>query len=267
MRPALQTVTVLATSLILHGLAFAAIGIVRVPVFDPPERNEVAFEVEDPPPAPEPPPPPPPPPPPEVEPPRPTVREAPAREAPEETPPETPPPPPAPVEEEPVNFDGVTLSSENGDPSFTMNQGTGQHMTGPQRAGNGTRHVDGDPNGIVGGTGTAPAAAGPRMVPVADLSRRPAPPGTDRVISAMMRNYPRDAREEGIEQHAVVRMQIGADGRLSRLRIISGAEHGFGEACRQSLMQSGNWSPPLDRNGQAVATEVTFDCDFQVRSF
>lgn len=267
MRSALQSVIVVSASLLLHGLAFAAIGIVPRVRFEPPERNEVDIEVEPPAPPPVEEPPPPAPPPPTPEPERAVARELPQREAPDEPPPETPPPPPAPVEEEPINFDGVTLSSDDADSAFTMNAGNGQHMEGPLRARPGTQHVDGDPNGVPGGTGTAPAAPGPRVVPVADLSRRPAPPDTSRVISAMTRLYPRDAREDGIEGHALVRMQIAPDGRLSRFRVVSGAEHGFGEACRRALAEAGNWSPPLDRNGQAVATEVSFDCDFQIQSF
>ena len=268
MTSALQSVVVVSASLLLHGLAFAAIGVVPRVRFEPPETNEVNIEVVEP--EPETPPEPPPetpPPPPEPEPVREVARELPQREAPEEPPPETPPPPPAPAAEEPINFDGVTLSSEDADSSFTMNAGNGQHMEGPLRARPGTQHVEGSPNGAPGGTGTGDAAPGPRVVAVADLSRRPAPPDMSRVISAMTRFYPRDAREDGIEGHALVRMQIAPDGRLSRFRVVSGAEHGFGEACRRALVEAGNWSAPLDRNGQSVATEVSFDCDFQISSF
>ncbi|MBK8173497.1 MAG: TonB family protein [Sandaracinaceae bacterium] len=261
-----QTAGVLTASLLMHGLAFLAIGALPQVVVLPEERNEVAFEVvEAPPPEPEPLPETPPAPEPEA--PRPVAREMPAREAPEEPPPETPPPPAAPLEEEIVNFDGTTLTNDNADPSFTMNAGNGQRMTGPLRSGNSTRRVEGDPNGMAGGTGTAPAAAGPTIVPVSDLSRRPTPPSMDRMIATLARNYPRDARDEGIAGTAVARMQISPDGRLSRIRIVSGNEHGFGDACRRSLQEMGAWSPPLDRNGQPVTTEVTFECGFTINDF
>ena len=39
---------------------------------------------------------------------------------------------------------------------------------------------------------------------------------------------------------------------------------GFGDACRTTIREGGNWEAPLDRSGNAVATITTFRCTFSL---
>jgi protein TonB len=210
------------------------------------------------------------PPPPEVvepapEAPRPIVR----RDRP--VPPPPVPPPPAdepPPEEEPPpaqetieEFAGVTLTNDTGD-GWASQVGSGASTDGPiGQPGIATgRFRDGRLGGAVGGAGDAP---GPRVVAFADLSRRPSPRAD--LDSILHRNYPARARQLGIEGHVVVRFRIMPDGSVTRVRVRSEdpTEQGFADACRRTVEQ-GEWEPPLASDGQAVATEASFECEFAV---
>ena len=81
----------------------------------------------------------------------------------------------------------------------------------------------------------------------------------------LLRNFPREAREQGIFGETRVRALVLADGTLSNIRVESGGEHGFGAACRRTLAEGGKWPPPLDRGGTPVPQEIEFTCDFNVR--
>jgi hypothetical protein len=48
------------------------------------------------------------------------------------------------------------------------------------------------------------------------------------------------------------------------LVVVSQSGPGFGDACRATLRDS-VWSAPLDREGRAVTTFVTYTCRFEVR--
>lgn len=111
-------------------------------------------------------------------------------------------------------------------------------------------------------TARAPAAAPPRFVPAASLSRAPRAPGLD---DALERNYPPAARRSGISGTAVLRVQILSDGRTGSVRRVSESFEGFGDACAKTA-RGARWEPPLDRDGRAVATEITYVCNFEVRS-
>jgi periplasmic protein TonB len=113
----------------------------------------------------------------------------------------------------------------------------------------------------------APAAAKtvsaePKIVPVGSLSRRPGAPGLD---AELERNYPREARRAGISGTAKLRVRIHADGRVGRVEQVSESHPGFGDACARTV-RAARWEPPLDRDGQAVATEIVYVCKFEVRS-
>ena len=187
-------------------------------------------------------------------------------EAPPEPPPEeTPPEPPPPAEETPVAFDGVVLTNEGegSGAGWAVQQASGEDREGPigppgVPTGRRRRGVQG---GTVGGTGTGPPA--PRVVEATNLSRRPTPPSD--LNRLLERNYPRRARQQGIEGVARVRVRIGADGRVRVLGNISETWEGFGEACAQTVRQAGGWRPPLGPAGQPVATIVPFRCTFQMR--
>ncbi|WP_394823655.1 TonB family protein [Pendulispora albinea] len=203
------------------------------------------------------PPPPPPPPPPKVdepEPPKPKPVPVPEKvrvqQPVKEVPPEAPPP----------QMTGRTLTDPGeGDKSWSSLTGNGQEMKGPLVV---------NPQGSPTGTGTAPAPPappapppGPRFVAVGDLSRAPRPPNLD---DALERNYPKSARMQGIGGTAVLRAQILPDGRIGVVRRTSESFAGFGEACERTL-RSANWSPPIDRAGLPVGTEITYTCRFDVR--
>jgi len=45
--------------------------------------------------------------------------------------------------------------------------------------------------------------------------------------------------------------------------IASESESGFGAACRATVLGS-TWTAPLDREGNAVATRISYTCRFEV---
>jgi TonB family protein len=99
------------------------------------------------------------------------------------------------------------------------------------------------------------------VVAVADLSR---PPEAPRLEDALERNYPTQARQSGQAGKAVVRARITAEGNVRDLLVVSETAAGFGRACRDTLTGS-RWTPPLDRDGRAVATVINYTCRFEVR--
>ncbi|HJK92963.1 MAG TPA: energy transducer TonB, partial [Polyangiaceae bacterium LLY-WYZ-15_(1-7)] len=203
---------------------------------------------------------------PEVEPPPPPPEARPPRDP----SPEPPPPPqeePPPPEPEPVDFTGLTLTSEGSGGGFTVQASDGTDRRGPLGPPP-TRARRGAPGGEEGGTGGGGTGegSGPRIVPSSDLSRQPRPPSTSAIAQCMQDNYPRQARNQGVEGVARVRIQINPNGAVSNLRVRSESvsDQGFGRACIQCL-RGRRWSPPLDRNGNPVATRVTYSCTFTVR--
>jgi TonB family protein len=177
---------------------------------------------------------------------RPVVRRVVARVV---APAATPPRPAAPVEA-PADFSGVTLTNDGAGPGWSSAVGDGAAMRGPIGA-PGARAAP------------APAAAppGPPLVALASLSRPPAPPDLGDVLE---RHYPEPARRQGLAGEAVLRARITPDGRARDLVVVSQSLAGFGDACRATLRDS-VWSAPLDREGRAVATLVTYTCRFEVR--
>jgi protein TonB len=109
---------------------------------------------------------------------------------------------------------------------------------------------------------TAAAVARPRFVPAGSLARSPRAPGLDAVLE---RNYPVTARRSGISGKAVLRVEILPDGRVGKVENVSESDAGFGEACSRTV-RAARWEPPLDREGHAVATEITYVCKFEIRS-
>ena len=187
----------------------------------------------------------------EKEPPKPVTHEkAPTPKAQEDAPP--PPPPP--------QVTGRTLSDPGeGDSAWSSLTGNSEAMKG---------RIVANPDGSPAGTGHAPAPpappappAGPRFVDAKDLSRAPRPPNLD---DALERNYPKAARNQGISGNAVLRAQVLPDGRIGVVRRTSESFSGFAEACERTL-RSGRWSPPIDRAGLPVGTEITYTCRFDVR--
>ncbi len=211
------------------------------------EAPEPVPVAEEPPPAPEPEPEAPPPPPPKP------VR---APKAPKEPPPPEAPTPPAAAEETIADFSGTTLTGEGG---WASAVGSGAPMNGPIGSPTGVvtgRNRDGVAGGVIGGTGL-------RVVPESDLSRRPKPPDSELLNAALVRSYPKSARQQGIEGVARIRIRVLPSGKLQPLAALSETYPGFADACKSSLREV-SFQPALDRAGQPVATDISYTCRFTV---
>lgn len=108
---------------------------------------------------------------------------------------------------------------------------------------------------------SVPTPAGPRFVAMRDLARTPRAPSLD---DALERNFPPRARQQGLSGSAVLTAQVLPDGRIGIMKRVSESSSGFADACERTLRGS-RWSPPYDRSGHAVATEITYTCRFDVR--
>jgi TonB family protein len=161
-----------------------------------------------------------------------------------------------PVAEAPADFSGTTLTNDGAGPGWASATGNGASMHGPvARPGARVtgRHVE--------GSSPPPRTTATPVVAVADLSRLPEAP---RLEEALERNYPAEARQGGQAGKAVVRARITPEGQVRDLLVVSESAAGFGRACRDTLAGS-RWTPPLDRDGQAVATVINYTCRFEVR--
>jgi periplasmic protein TonB len=198
-------------------------------------------------------PPPPAPPPPEAKPAPRTAQKIAARAP---APPPDAPPPPPPEAETPADFSGTTLTNDGPGPGWASAVGSGETMRGP--IGRPGAKVTGRQR--EGAEGASPVKAAP-VVALASLSRPPAPPDLN---DALERHYPEAARKQGTPGQAVLKARITAEGQVRDLVVVSQSAPGFGDACRATLRESA-WSPPLDREGEPVATFVSYTCRFEVR--
>ena len=171
-------------------------------------------------------------------------------------PPEAAPPPPPPEAETPADFSGTTLTNDGPGPGWASAVGNGEAMHGP--IGRPGAKVTG--RSREGASEPSPVKAAP-VVALASLSRPPAPPDLN---DALERHYPEAARKQGTPGQAVLKARITAEGQVRDLVVVSQSAAGFGDACRATLRES-TWSPPLDRDGQAVATFISYTCRFEVR--
>ncbi len=256
----MDTASLLA-SVALHLAGFLVLSAIDGPTDLLPLTNQVEFTVMDPEPEPVPEPvvePEPEPVKPEPEPVKPVPK---AIETAAKAPKEPPPPsaePPAAAEETIADFTGTTLVGE-GEGGWVSAVGSGAQMNGPigppgaAVTGNVREGVAG---GVVGGTGT-------RIVPVADLSRKPRIVSQDALNEALQRNYPKLARQQGIEGVTRIKLRIMANGDLRPLATISETYPGFADACRASL-RGQRFDPGLDAQGNPTTTELPFTCTFEV---
>lgn len=181
--------SVLVAAVLAVGILFG--GQIKKQVFE--EEVDVKFVPQEAKPAPPPPPPPPPPPAPKM-----ASRAAPPLGSKQEAPPTELP----------------KSAAEEGDPNNAKAEGP---------AG------EGDPNGVVGGTGrggyapkpveTAPSAPPAPPAPpmqVAEVSTAPVP------VEKSMPGYPEEARKQGIEATIVVKFVVGEEGQVEDLKILKG---------------------------------------------
>jgi len=240
-------VVAFAASGLLHGVAYASLGFVprsrpaRLPV------SSVVFEVQEtrafetkPEPVPKTPP----------DEPKPTERRAAA-------PPTPQAPEPEPVKA-PVDLSGVTLTNTDGAGGFAMPTGDGSVRTGALGP-VGPKVASARPNDAPAPSVPASLRA-PELVASQDLSGRPEPPPLDGALRAL---YPEEARRRSVSGSASLRVRIDTDGRVRAASVLSESFPGFGNACQRAVLGS-RWSPPRDRNGRAVQTEVRYTCRFVV---
>ncbi|MCG8553716.1 MAG: energy transducer TonB [Proteobacteria bacterium] len=257
---AFGTFITLAASVGAHLGALVLLGTVGAP--DPLDPTLTRFDVVEVERVPEPEPAPPQPPlPPEPEPPAPPPRprhriRKPAPKPRAAKPPEPQLPEPPPADETPLDFTGVTLTSETGSSSWSTAVGSGAPITRPV---GGPGMVTGRKrSGVRPGV---PSARGVRVVSAESAARQPVPPSN---LSELLRsNYPKQARLQGIEGVAVVRLRVMPDGRIRRIRLVRESSQGFFDACRRTLA-SERWAPPLDKDGRPAAMDLTFKCRFEV---
>jgi TonB family protein len=164
-------------------------------------------------------------------------------------------PPPAVAAPLTADLTGVTLSNDGDGDTFASPVGNGEAWQGPIAAGAGRSAA-----GAMEGKEKGGFAASPSFTPVKDLSVRPFPPDLD---GSLRSNYPSEARSRAIGGTARVRARIESDGRVKGIAVLDETFAGFGEACKRTLSGS-RWSPPQDRAGQPVATEIVYTCHFEV---
>jgi TonB family protein len=237
----------LIVSVAAHAALFAGVGRVRqhaAPKAHKRSPSQVTVTVA----------PPPAPPPPEAKPaPKPAAHRIAVRAA---APPPDAPPPPPPQAETPADFSGTTLTNDGPGDGWASAVGNGETMHGPiGRPGAKVTARSQD-----GATAPARVKAAP-VVALASLSRPPEPPDLN---AALERHYPDAARKQGTPGQAVLKARITPEGQVRDMVVVSQSAPGFGDACRATLRES-TWSPPLDRDGQPVATFISYTCRFEVR--
>jgi protein TonB len=205
--------------------------------------------------------PPEPPPPPAEEPPeeKPEPKAAPPPPAPKEKeqPPPPEPPPPAPAQasaimtspDDTIDFTGngfVTGSAETFAGGVTHQAGTSATAV---------RSLKAQPGGVPGATGTGSA---------------PPPPSVDRSRPVSLKGstewkcpWPAEAETEQIDEAKVrVRISVGADGKASRVEVLSDPGHGFGREARQCAMRE-TYNPALDVNGTPIPGTKEINVTFE----
>jgi TonB family protein len=92
-------------------------------------------------------------------------------------------------------------------------------------------------------------------------------PSQDLLNQALERNYPKSARQQGIEGSARIKLRVLPNGKLEPMRKDTESYPGFGDACLKALKevaQQHRAEPGIDRQGQPAATEIPFNCTFSV---
>ena len=79
----------------------------------------------------------------------------------------------------------------------------------------------------------------------------------------LLKYYPKQAKSQGIEGLAVMRVRIATNGRVLNVRLQRETYAGFGEACEKTL-RNARWRPKLNDKGQPVAADITYTCRFEV---
>jgi TonB family protein len=159
-----------------------------------------------------------------------------------------------------VDLTGVTLTGESG-ASWSSVVGNGDNIDAPLRAPviatpKPTLSADSArlKSNLVKDGGIIP------VVTLRELSIKPVPPSLNRQLAS---NYPPKAKRLGISGKSVVTARVDADGVVRLVKTVFESSEGFGAACQSTLMNS-RWTPPRDKEGRMVATQVQYTCDFRV---
>jgi protein TonB len=193
-----------------------------------------------------------PPPPEEKEEPKPLIKQA-------EPPPEAPPQPPAAAEAAKV----LTADPDPNEPvdmTNTIVQGTGNQYAGGQTASTGTSktavtNMAAQPNGVPGGTGTAPAPPAPKV----DRSRKAGLLGSSDWTDCP---FPAEADAEQIDQAFVlIKVRVKDSGDPETVTVVQDPGHGFGREARKCAMRK-KYTNALDVDGKPIPSETN---PFRVR--
>ncbi len=161
-----------------------------------------------------------------------------------------------PTDVAPIEFPGVTLTSDNPAARWATVVGSGKRITAPVVVSRRTADREGRGSQQASATGGRPRARGQKP-----RSRPPQQP--ENMDETLLQNYPKQARTQGIEGHALLKLRILADGRVADVRIVRETYAGFGRACERTV-RSGRWRPRLDDAGRPVAVNITYTCRFEV---
>jgi len=158
----------------------------------------------------------------------------------------------------PVDLSGVTLTNADGVGGFAMPTGDGSERSGPLGP-------LGPKPALTQQKAVSPVASvvgrtAPELVASKDLSEHPQAPSLEAALRGL---YPDEARRRSISGTASLRVRIATDGRVREASVLSESFAGFGNACQKAVLGS-RWSPPRDRDGRAVQTEVRYTCRFVV---
>ena len=84
---------------------------------------------------------------------------------------------------------------------------------------------------------------------------------TTNLNAALEKNYPKSAKQQGVEGVARIKVRVLASGKLQPLATLSETYPGFAGACKASLRDI-SWRPGLDQAGQPVATDIPYKCEY-----
>jgi protein TonB len=239
--PSLLLGLVLSTA--IHGGALLALSAESRHVRPPPTIDqEINVEIHD---VQKPPPPPPPPPVTPPEPPKPVARIArvmPKTEAPPPPTPVAPPPPnkPAPAPTTAPIRIGVSLDSTTKNGAFAAPVGNTLYGVAPK---------------VAPAPDAKPYWAAKYVAPqqVAELPV---------LVGEVKAPYPPAARKAGIEGQVILLLTIDENGKVARVRKVTGPGHGLDEA---AVLAAGQFTfKPARYNGQAVATEIRYVYSFEI---
>ena len=77
-------------------------------------------------------------------------------------------------------------------------------------------------------------------------------------------NYPEIAKENGIQGRVLLQFVVGADGKVSNVKVVRGVDPSLDKEAVRVVQSSPNWSPGKQRD-RAVKVTYTFPVIFQLR--